>query len=154
MGTRSRIAVRNPDNTYASIYCHWDGYPTGVGQTLKDHYTTPEKVAQLIALGNISSLGEEIGEKHAFGAGGNATTAYGRDRGETEQEAVTSADIDELRQLTQDSGGEWLYVFTGHGWQCAQGGSSAFGLPATEAPADLESVDYWIAKELAAQNED
>ena len=49
-----------------SIYCHFDGYPEGVGQTLLDHWTTLAKVNRLIKLGDLSSLGSEIGKKHDF----------------------------------------------------------------------------------------
>ena len=147
MGTRSRIAIRN-DQTFDSIYCHWDGYPSHVGRILRDHYDTEEKVRALIALGDISSLGEKIGKKHDFEDRTHRdwTTAYGRDRGETDVEAKHSADLDALMLLTQDTGGEWLYVFTGHGWQCAEGGIAFFGMPADKPPEGLESIDYWLQK--------
>ena len=34
MSTRSRIAAVFPDGTFKSIYCHYDGYPAGVGRRL------------------------------------------------------------------------------------------------------------------------
>jgi len=148
MGTRSRIAVRNDDGSFDSIYCHWDGYPSYVGVTLKNHYTTIDKVRALIALGDLSNLGAELGEKHAFDTRiKGACTAYGRDRGETNTGAVRSPDIAALKALTQDTGGEWLYVFDGRGWKCAEGGVSAFGLPATEKPGAMKSIDYWLQRE-------
>lgn len=147
MGTRSRIAIRNDDGTYDSIYCHWDGYPSHNGLILRDHYSATNKVRALIALGDLSSLRAEIGHKHDFGSHeGEACTAYGRDRGETGVEASRSVDIDALAELTQDCGGEWLYVFNGHGWQCAEGGVAFFGAPADKKPQGLESVDYWIQR--------
>lgn len=147
MGTRSRIAIRNADNTFSSIYCHWDGYPSNNGMILRDHYTTTDKVQALIALGDLSSLHAEIGKKHKFEARNAGCTAYGRDRGEKGKEAQVSADLDELKALTQECGGEWLYVWTGHGWKCAEGGIGFFGMPSSAPPADLESVDYYIVKE-------
>jgi hypothetical protein len=72
MATRSRIAIENQDGTVTSIYCHFDGYIDGVGKTLQENYNTREKMEQLIALGDISSLGKTIEE----------TVAYHRDRGE------------------------------------------------------------------------
>lgn len=146
MGTRSRIAVRNADNTYTSIYCHWDGYPAHVGAILQKHYG-PGKAGLLMKLGDLSSLAEDIGQTHDFhdNTRRDWCTFYGRDRGE-EAPAQQSPDLDALLQLTQDCGGEWLYVWTGHGWQCAKGGSSAFGMPATEKPGGLESIDYWLQK--------
>lgn len=147
MGTRSRIAVRNDDGTFSSIYCHWDGYPEHVGVTLRDHYTSKDKVQQLIALGDISLLRPEIGSKQPFNSPNyDWTVSYGRDRGETGIEAVTSPNLDDLKALTQQCGGEWLYVFNGHGWQCAEGGIGFFGMPSSAEPGDLETVDYWLQK--------
>lgn len=148
MGTRSRIARRNADGTFTSIYCHWDGYPTGVGLTLRDHYASDEKVIALLALGDLSSLGAELGERHPFDDRTHPewTTAYGRDRGESGAGAVESPDLDALLALTQDCGGEWLYVWTGHGWQAAKGGIAFFGMPADRPPAGLESIEYWLQR--------
>ena len=84
MATRSTIAIENADGLVFQVYCHWDGYLSGVGKTLLDHYTTPEQVHELISHGDISSLGTTIGTKHDFNAMGyDGTTFYGRDRGES-----------------------------------------------------------------------
>lgn len=56
MSTRSRIAVRNGDGTFTSSYCHYDGYPEGVGSVLAGHYTDPAKVAAVLALGDLSTF--------------------------------------------------------------------------------------------------
>lgn len=69
MSTRSYIGIKN-GKTIEAIYCHRDGNPEYVGFILKKHYTTEEKVRELIALGGLSSLG----------AGGVAC-AYHRDMG-------------------------------------------------------------------------
>lgn len=58
MSTRSGIAIKNNDNTYTWIYCHYDGYPANVGQKLLDHYTTRAQIEQLMQLGDISWLGD------------------------------------------------------------------------------------------------
>jgi hypothetical protein len=39
MSTRSRIAIENQNGSVTSIYCHFDGYISGVGKTLKECYT-------------------------------------------------------------------------------------------------------------------
>jgi hypothetical protein len=109
MATRSTIALEYADGSVDCIYCHWDGYLKGVGKTLLDHYSDPFKVRELMDLGDISSLGEVIGEKHPFsqfdGLGmsaddyknqfGNMTTAYGRDRGEDGTSARRFASFDD-----------------------------------------------------------
>jgi hypothetical protein len=93
MSTRSLIGLLNADKSVTHIYCHFDGYPDGVGQTLLDHYTDFRKIKELIALGDLSILGSEIGERHSFDGHHNnevASTwclAYGRDRNEAEARA-------------------------------------------------------------------
>ena len=96
MGTRSTIALEFADGTVQQVYCHWDGYLAHNGKILAEHYSDPYKLRDLIDLGDISSLGIEIGEKHAFSQfelraeevqaykelTENWTTFYGRDRGE------------------------------------------------------------------------
>ena len=96
MGTRSMIAIQNPySKDVRAVYCHWDGYLEHNGAILQKHYAASSKVNNLIALGDISSLRPEIGEKHAFSRletpmddeaydklYGNMTTFYTRDRGE------------------------------------------------------------------------
>ena len=64
MGTRSRIAVMHGD-VCKSVYCHWDGYLEHNGAILQEHYDSA-KANQLVALGDISSLGPNIGEQHPF----------------------------------------------------------------------------------------
>lgn len=83
MATRSAIGIKHGD-TVKAVYCHWDGYPEGVGATLLGHYSNSVKLNKLISLGDMSSLGEEIGEKHDFDnrSEDTWTTFYGRDRGE------------------------------------------------------------------------
>ena len=57
MATRSFIARYNKETEkYESIYCHWDGYPLGVGITLRDKYSHDDSVAALMKFGDISTL--------------------------------------------------------------------------------------------------
>ena len=88
MATRSTISIKE-GNKVRTVYCHWDGYLTGVGQKLLDHYSKPKKVRKLIALGSISSLQRKLKSKktdeyiHTFNSPNfEVTVAYHRDRGE------------------------------------------------------------------------
>lgn len=63
MSTRSRIGMKMPDGTIKSIYCHWDGYPEGVGKVLEKYYNDPKKIEELLDLGDISSLGSHYDEE-------------------------------------------------------------------------------------------
>jgi hypothetical protein len=125
MGTRSTIAIENADGTVTGIYCHWDGYLSHNGRILQESYTDEAKVRELIALGDISSLREEIGQRHPFDTyhlkeeekdprWENWTTAYMRDRGEKDCAART---LHNWRQYRAENGQEYDYLFApGKGW--------------------------------------
>ena len=87
MATRGTIALEFADGTVGMIYSHWDNYLSHNGKILFEHYQDPFKVRDLIDLGDLSSLGANIGEKHEFDARTQDCTFYGRDRGETGIEA-------------------------------------------------------------------
>lgn len=87
MATRSRIAIENTDGTVKSVYCHWDGYPSNNGALLLENYNDETKIRELISMGEISSLDENIKpkdpSKHNFDNRESGTTCfYHRDRGE------------------------------------------------------------------------
>lgn len=115
MATRSMIAFDNDDEVYA-IYCHSDGYLSHNGKLLYEYWSALEDVEDLIALGDLSILGEEIGEKQDFD---NRTSrkwclAYGRDRGEKNTAAKTFGSIDEAVSFYDDC--DYFYVFDGREW--------------------------------------
>ena len=103
MATRSRIAIENQDGTVNSVYCHFDGYISGVGKTLFEHYDQ-EKLEKLLELGDISSLGESTID----------TVAYCRDRGE-DLKFQSFNDVEELFEDGFGSGVEYVYCLTKHG---------------------------------------
>jgi hypothetical protein len=116
MATRSTIALEYADGTVDQVYCHWDGYLEHNGQILQDNYTDPFKLRDLIDLGDISSLGPNIGEKHDFEiaakygtpeyeaaseAKRQVCTFYMRDRGESNQGAKRFADFSDYKNEHQ-----------------------------------------------------
>ena len=110
MGTHSRIGIRNSDDSVVSIYCHWDGDPENNGRCLVEHYTDEAKVRELMALGNLSSLGANIGSKHDFAhPPANECNAYGRDRGDSDNEAFHSTSVQEVLDIDYDP--EYSYIF-------------------------------------------
>ena len=125
MGTRSMIAIQNPySKDVRAVYCHWDGYLEHNGSLLQKHYSNSAKVNNLIALGGMSSLRPEIGEKHEFSRldstlpeaeyealYGNMCTFYGRDRGETGQEFKVFPTLAKAQDYFEGSWCEYLYVF-------------------------------------------
>jgi len=103
LATRSRIAIENQDGTVTSIYCHFDGYLSGVGKTLFEHYDR-EKTEKLIELGAISVLKESTLD----------TIAYHRDRGE-DLHFKTFPNVEDLFDYGFESGIEYIYCLTKDG---------------------------------------
>lgn len=125
MSTRSRIGIENADGTVSSIYCHNDGYPSGVGNILTSHYTDREKVQALIGLGDISELDERLtptpGTPHSFDGlrESGVVVAYHRDRGEVLRSPRVDKGFKEFRDSDVEDYG---YVFTIDGeWFCIEG---------------------------------
>ena len=121
MATRSTIGIiDNRTGVVTSIYCHWNGYPEHNGEILVKHWSDPAKIWALMDLGALSSLGEEIGEKHDFNDSGPIhCTAYGRDRGETQVGSQTHNSLGEWL----DNGEEYNYLWDGVRWNCFAGKS-------------------------------
>jgi len=114
MSTRSRIGILNPDGSTRTIYCHSDGYPEHQLPILTQHYSTVEKVAELLKLGDISVLGERTApspeEEHTFrGRVKDVTVAYHRDCGEPMTAAICHRSIDVLK--ASDWSIDWFYLF-------------------------------------------
>jgi len=126
MGTRSRIGVMHGDKV-KSIYCHWDGYLGYNGQVLQEFYDSA-KANNLVALGDMSSLRADIGEKHAFSKHDPVTniehrehneewcTFYGRDRGEKDTEFKVAQTFDEFLEQCYNSGAEYYYIMRDGTW--------------------------------------
>ena len=147
MSTNSRIAVMHGD-VCKSIYCHWDGYFSYNGDVLLNHYDSA-KANQLVALGDLSSLRPEIGEKHDFdvryteGAiGENWCKFYGRDRGEENVSWKVAHNFFEFMEQCGQCGAEYFYVMKDGVWYagCMYGPHAKTLRPLSEIMA-TESVE-------------
>ena len=126
MSTRSRIGMEftdeNGTHMVKSIYCHFDGYPEGVGQKLMDHYQDREKVEQLIELGAISYIAPNVTPSgpHSFDEPERGVVvAYHRDRGEEYFEPRVDGSVPLFVSSDVEAFG---YVFTEEGeWLIANG---------------------------------
>jgi hypothetical protein len=112
-----------------SVYCHWDGYLEHNGAILQEHYDSV-KANQLVALGDLSSLRPNIGEKHKFSPFdcdeltseefekryGGMCTFYGRDRGETGTEWKTHTNFVDFFAEVDGSWCEWYYIMRDGVW--------------------------------------
>jgi hypothetical protein len=112
MATRSNIGLQNLDGTVEYVYSHWDGDLSWNGVLLHTHYNSEKQVRELLARGNISSLGKritpEVWEEHNFNnPADNVTTFYGRDRGD---EDVSSVHVDSLLIASSDMQ-EYMYIY-------------------------------------------
>ncbi len=129
MSTRANIAILNRDKSVEVIYTHNDGYPSHHGTILLEHYNTEEKVRELLKLGDLSVLAENIGEKHNFewyqehSVNGNIDwdkvaadprdkmcKAYGRDRGEKGTKARKYKSMQEVKDKDIFDN-DYAYVF-------------------------------------------
>jgi len=122
MATRSNIAIVNGDKSITSIYCHWDGYVEYVGKILFNYYTTSARVNKLMQLGNLSQLCEDMCplptiDYHTFdNPQSNVCVAYGRDRGEKDQEAIVFEDLGEFEDSVKNSWVDYQYLFEDNKW--------------------------------------
>lgn len=113
MSTRSLI-LKEKGRSLVGIYCQFDGYPSGVGKTLDKYYKTQKKVDELIALGDISSLGSKVAPSsgtHTFSQPQNdVTVSYHRERGEELRQINTT--LDELEEVIDDMFIDYVYMFS------------------------------------------
>jgi len=102
MATRSRIAVQNADGTFLSIYCHWDGYPSGVGKDLLNEHNSEQAARALMEHGDLSTL---------------SPLASYRSKGETDVDAQIHNSMEDLQSVAFDCGVDWTYLWTTK-WMC------------------------------------
>ena len=114
MSTRSRIALQLTEDSFVSVYHHWDGYPSWLGVTLKKKFNTREKIAELIDGGDISSCDsdtdwnmEKLDESRPL---------YYNDRGEKTEPRLDTCVEDYLGNPANDA--EYVYLFENNEWIC------------------------------------
>lgn len=96
MATRSTIGVELPNGKVKSVYCHWDGYPSGVGVDLLSlNFDNPTEVEEWIDEGDRSTVG----------------LSYKEWRGE-DSTPTTYESIDEYFESDLE---DWGYLFTQEG---------------------------------------
>lgn len=115
MATRSTITNFTRRGEYETIYCHFDGYLSGNGKVLFENYTTYEKVAELIANGDLSVLGKDINPNPEFphnfeNPQKDVCVFYSRDRKEKNVGMNLTYRIEDIRQE------EFNYIFKDDEW--------------------------------------
>jgi hypothetical protein len=123
MSTKSSIALEYADGTVESVYCHFDGYIDHNGKLLFQHWRDPFRLQQLIDQGDLSALGQELGQKHyirnpyAWGTDdfvawknrySNWCKFYGRDNQENDCQKKSFRDI--LQYLENQQWQDYNYI--------------------------------------------
>jgi hypothetical protein len=153
MATRSLIGVMHGDKCKA-VYCHWDGYLSNNGKILQEHYDSA-KANHLVSLGDLSSLGPNIGEKHDFDcphkydtpeylswqeAKAGMCTFYGRDRGEVGVDFKVFQNYDELLDFADGCMLEYYYIMKDGVWYVADYDNRELRVLADELAKETEEV--------------
>lgn len=117
MSTRSYIAEELKDGKYKVIYCHFDGYLEHNGEILVNHYKDRKKIEELLTLGDLSSLAENINpdptKEHSYEYGKrqeNVCVSYNRDRQDNDPE--NEAQILTKEEMFKNYWIEYFYIFT------------------------------------------
>ena len=111
MSTRSNIALVKKGGAVEAIYCHQNGYPEGIGQTLAKCYGEEEEVAAMLELGDMSLLRDTL----------EACVFYHRDFGGENTAENTRAEryaslVECVAAQDSDIFIEWLYLFADDRW--------------------------------------
>ena len=154
MATRSNIAMKTADGKIVSVYCHWDGYVANNGRILLENYTDVDKIEALVALGSISSLGEQIGEAQDFDDRSTQkdewTLFYSRDR----DEQLSIQEYNDIPSWIADME-EYAYLWNGQDWlvndhgETDSNGYPVFNFLDVMVPIELAAMEARIA---ASQN--
>lgn len=104
MSTHCNIGLMKSDGTIESVLCLYDGYLTGVGLKLLKYYPNVDNIKNLISLGIISSLREDM-DKHDGMPGAKA------DKDE---------DIEEFIRECKNGYVDYVYLYDKdiHKWYC------------------------------------
>ena len=143
MSTRSMIGKVEAGGRVRAVYCHWGGTPDSAGGTLANYWADPGKVDQLLEMGSLSHLGQEIGERHDpadFSKVNEWSTFHGRDmgRGGPEYEAVEFATDRDYMEYARAIDCRYVYLWTAGGWQYA---ALPWG-PWAGVPADMGRIEW------------
>ena len=105
MGTRASVSIVD-DGVIWSIYNHWDGYESHLGEVLKNNYNTFEKAKELILNGDASFLNASLDD----------CTFYHRDRNEDWEDVKPQASAN-IRDAMEKYEQGYDYLFIDGEWK-------------------------------------
>ena len=134
MSTAALIIARDDEGRFLGSLCNFDGYPSHVGRILERRYGTKEEVDALMALGNLSSLGDNFadkpgGERDRRGERYDTTIAYCRDR----REPFRRAFVGDTLVGCPFGNFDYAYLYTDGKWLCRAGRSGSTFVTVEEA---------------------
>ena len=105
MSTRSQIGYTK-DNTFYSVYCHYDGYPLYMLRTLKNNFNKFDDVHDLVSKGSIQYIDQD------------GVVEYFDDKCIISESYSLSGVVNTAHQ----NGGEYVYIFDNSiaQWQCTK----------------------------------
>ena len=125
MATNCLIGVMHGDN-FKMIYCHFDGYLSGVGTTLLNYYDSA-KANNLVAFGDLSVLSKSIypteHSGHCFDTPERGVCVfYKRDRKELNTEFETICSKFDFNEYIADF--SYTYLMINEQWYVIQHGET------------------------------
>ena len=76
MSTNSLVAIVNTDSTITASYIHYDGYETGVGLELLEHYNDTRSAARVARVGYASGLKSTVAESRKDAANSDEAMTF------------------------------------------------------------------------------
>lgn len=145
MSTNATISyvIRDKDSNISrikNIYVHWDGYPEHTFEILKEHYTDPQKIQDLINLGSLSSIYKYCScpQGHSFNSPKkDYCVAYHRDRGD-DLTILEFSDFKALRDHVKDV--KYNYIYDGKWMHFEANEENQMQKTACEDIMELESL--------------
>jgi hypothetical protein len=107
MATRSMVGMKTETGEVVASYIHYDGYLSGVGRTLVEHYTDPKVVKDLCEVGYLRSLKDTLDESYADSGWDN------------EDYALYLYDSDYLEEAWDNYGVDFIYLYDNGTWNYA-----------------------------------
>lgn len=108
MSTPATIGIERKNGLKTFITVNFDGYMEHTGKMLLKHYNTTEAIEELLALGDLSSIGETLDE----------CIAYNRDRNESWEETMPRTHT--LEQEKEARYAAHTYIWNGQDWTKAE----------------------------------
>lgn len=96
------------EKPYIGVYCHWDGYPSGVGASLKSFADTYERALNIVLGGSISSVSEDS-FTHYANRDGEIWSHIAPIQGDTAIDVNAKVDEDYCYLFDEDNGG-WIIL--------------------------------------------